>query len=213
MSHETPTLEAHVRDRLGSRYAKRLRAAGRLPAVIYGHGEAPVAVTLDAKETLRYLHQGIHVFHVATGSGQETCLVKDLQFGHLGDDVIHVDLSRVNLDEEVEVKVHLHFVGAPAAAAKAGVVLTHTLNEVEVRCKVRDIPEEIRVDLEKMVGEAFTVADLAMPTGCSPITAKDALVAHLEFVTEAAEGEAAASPSGASPEVLTARKEKEGEGS
>ena len=213
MSHETPTLQAHVRDRLGSRYAKRLRAAGRLPAVIYGHGEQPVAVTLDAKETLRYLHHGIHVFHVATGNGQETCLVKDLQFGHLGDDVIHVDLSRVNLDEEVEVKVHLHFVGAPAAAAKPGVVLTHTLNEVEVRCKVRDIPEEIRVDLEKMAGETFTVSDLAMPTGCAPITAKDALVAHLEFVTEAAEGEAAASPSAASPEVVSARKDKEGGGS
>ncbi len=213
MSHETPTLEAHVRDRLGSRYAKRLRATGRMPAVIYGHGEAPLAVSLDAKETLRHLHHGSHVFKVVTDGGEQTCLVKDLQFGHLGDDVIHVDLSRVNLDEEVEVKVHLHFVGAPAAAAKSGVVLTHVLNEVEVRCKVRDIPDEIRVDLDKMTSDAFTVADLAMPAGCAAVTATDSLVAHLEYVTEDAEGEAAASPAAATPEVLTARKEKEGEGS
>lgn len=212
MSHDTPTLQAHVRDRLGTRYSKRLRAAGRLPAVIYGHGEQPLAVSLDAKETLRHLHQGIHVFNISTGHGQETCLVKDLQFGHLGDDVIHLDLSRVNLDEQVEVKVHLHFVGAPAAAAKAGVVLTHVLNEVLVRCKVRDIPEEIRVDLEHMAGDAFTVADLAMPAGCTAVTAASSLVAHLEFVSEAAAGEAAAAPAAATPEVI-ARKEKEGEGS
>lgn len=209
MSSETPTLEAHVRDRLGSRYAKRLRATGRMPAVIYGHGETPLAVSLDAKETLRHLHHGSHVFRVVTDRGEETCLVKDLQFGHLGDDVIHVDLTRVNLDEEVEVLVHLEFAGAPAAAAKAGVVLTHVLNEIEVRCKVRDIPESIRVDLEKMEGDSMTVGDLVLPAGCVAKTAAEDAVAHLEHVGETAEGEATESDAAASPEVLTARKEEE----
>ncbi len=213
MSHETPTLEAHLRDRLGSRYAKRVRATGRIPAVIYGHGQDPVSVSLDAKEALHFLHQGIHVFQVATPSGQETCLVKDLQFGHLGDNVIHIDLARVDLDEEVEVLVHLQFAGAPAAAAKSGVVLTHVLNEISVRCKVRDIPESIRVDLTKMPGDALHVGELPLPAGCVAATAKEALVAHLEFVSETAEGEAAEAPAAtATPEVLTARKEKEGEG-
>jgi len=209
MSSETPTLEAHVRDRLGSRYAKRLRATGRMPAVIYGHGEAPVAVSLDAKETLRHLHHGSHVFRVVTDRGEETCLVKDLQFGHLGDDVIHLDLTRVDLDEEVEVQVHLEFVGAPAAAAKAGVVLTHVLNEIEVRCKVREIPELIRVDLEKMTGESLAVGDLDLPAGCVATTAADAAVAHLEHVGETAEGEAIEADAATSPEVLTGRKEEE----
>jgi large subunit ribosomal protein L25 len=208
MSNETPTLEAHVRDRLGSRYAKRLRATGRMPAVIYGHGETPLAVSLDAKETLQHLHHGTHVFRVVTDRGEETCLVKDLQFGHLGDDVIHIDLTRVNLDEEVEVLVHLEFAGAPAAAAKAGVVLTHVLNEIEVRCQVRDIPEMIRVDLEKMAGDALTVGDLALPAGCVAKTAAEAMVAHLEHVGETAEGEAVEADAATSPEVLTGRKEE-----
>ena len=210
MSHETPTLEAHVRDRLGSRYAKRLRATGRMPAVSYGHGEAPLAVSLDAKETLRHLHHGSHVFKVVTDGGEQTCLVKDLQFGHLGDDVIHVDLTRVNLDEQVEVLVHLEFTGAPAAAAKAGVVLTHVLNEIEVRCKVKDIPEMIRVDLEHMTGDALTVGDLQLPPGCVAKTAAEDMVAHLERVGETAEGEAIEADASTSPEVLTARKDEEG---
>lgn len=213
MSSETPTLEAHVRDRLGSRYAKRLRATGRMPAVIYGHGEAPLAVSLDAKETLRHLHHGSHVFQVKTDRGEETCLVKDLQFGHLGDDVIHVDLTRVNLDEEVDVQLHLEFSGEPASASKAGVVLTHVLNEIEVRCKVRDIPEHIRVELDKMEGDSLVVGDLSLPAGCVAKTAADAMIAHLEHVTEAAEGEAVESDAAASPEVLTARKDEGGEAS
>jgi len=209
MSSETPTLEAHVRDRLGSRYAKRLRATGRMPAVIYGHGEAPLAVSLDAKETLRHLHHGSHVFRVVTDRGEETCLVKDLQFGHLGDDVIHVDLTRVDLDEEVDVQVHLEFVGAPAAAAKAGVVLTHVLNQIEVRCRVRAIPESIRVDLEKMEGDALTVGDLSLPEGCVAKTPAEDAVAHLEHVGETSEGEATEADAATSPEVLTSRKEEE----
>ena len=212
MSHETPTLLAQTRDRLGTRQSRRLRAAGRLPAVIYGHGQDPLAVTLDARETLRYLHQGIHVFNVKSGASAETCLVRDLQFGHLGDDVIHVDLARVNLDEEVKVKVRLHFVGAPAAAAKSGVVLTHVMNELEVRCKVRDIPEEVRVDLEKMPGDALTLADFAMPKGCVVVGNPAALVAHLEYVAEEAKGEATAVAATTTPEVITAKKETPEEG-
>lgn len=207
MSHQTPTLQASLRTHHGSRHARRIRAAGKLPAVIYGHGEAPLSVSLDAKETLRYLHQGIHVFTVRTDGGEQTVLVKDLQFGYLGDNVIHLDMARVNLDEEVVVRVHLEFRGAPAAAAKAGVVLTHTLTEIEVSCKVRDIPESIRVDLDRMSGEAFLVGEIALPQGVRAVTEAEVPVAHLEFVAEVGGGEAALPEAAAEP--AAARKEKE----
>ena len=103
MTHETPTISAEKRERLGSRYAQRLRKSGRLPAVIYGHGSDPVSVSVDEKTTLAHLHHGRHVLNVEIdGEDAETCLVKDLQFGWLGDDLIHVDLTRVNLDQEVD---------------------------------------------------------------------------------------------------------------
>ncbi len=107
-------------------------------------------VSVDDKEMLRHLRHGAHVLNLdIEGSGSETCLVKDLQFGYLGDDVIHVDFARVDLDEEVTVNVHLHFVGESEAARKPGSILSHDLTELEVICKVNAIPEEIRVDLSE----------------------------------------------------------------
>ena len=102
MAQDTPTITAEPRERVGSRYSQRLRQNGRLPAVIYGHKTDPVAVSVGEEETLHHLHQGTIVMNVnIDGAGTETCLVKDLQFGFMGDDVIHVDFARVNLDQTV----------------------------------------------------------------------------------------------------------------
>ena len=162
---DTPTISASTRERTGTRYSQRLRKQGRLPAVIYGHKKTPVSVSVDEKEILILLHSGAHVLEVKVeGSSKETCLVKDLQFGYLGDNVIHVDFARVNLDEEVTVNVHLNFTGEPELAKKAEAILSHDITELEVICKVNAIPEEIRVDLTAM-GEAtlFTIGQLELP--------------------------------------------------
>ena len=112
MSNESPTIQAMQRDRVGTRYSRRLRQEGKLPAVIYGHGSDPMSIVVNSKETLALLHHGAHVLNIAVEGGDtETCLVKDLQFGYLGDDVIHVDFARVNLDETVQVLVRLELVG------------------------------------------------------------------------------------------------------
>ncbi|MBX3356200.1 MAG: 50S ribosomal protein L25 [Phycisphaeraceae bacterium] len=214
MSKDTPTLTAQRRDRLGTRYARRLRQGGRLPAVIYGHKTDPLAVSLDEKEVLTSLKRGAHVLNIAIeGGATETCLVKELQFGYLGDNVVHLDLARVDLDEVVEVKVHLNFFGQPESARRPGAVMVHDLNEIEVRCKVRDIPEGIRVDLSAM-DEDFAARDVKLPAGVELVTPADTLVSHVEIVKEevAASPEAAGAEAAAEPEVLTARKDKEGEG-
>ncbi|MEY2795935.1 MAG: ribosomal protein, partial [Planctomycetota bacterium] len=82
MAKEVPTIEATHRDRLGSRYSKRLRAAGRLPAVIYGHGSEPLSVHVDEKIAVSALKRGLHVMNLNIAGKTETCLVKDLQFGY-----------------------------------------------------------------------------------------------------------------------------------
>ncbi len=180
MSHETPTLAADRRERLGSRYTQRLRKAGRMPAVVYGHGAEPMSISLDAKETLTHLHHGIHVFNLAIdGAGEETCLVKDLQFGYLGDNVIHIDFARVNLDEKVKLNVTIDFHGAPKAGAKPGHIVVHDLAELEIECAVRNIPEAIRVDLDGF-DEIVHVSDLPMPEGVVATTPGDTLVLHVQ---------------------------------
>ncbi len=210
MSHPTPTLKAQVRDRIGTRYSQRLRKSGKLPAIIYGHQQTPVAIAVDQAEVLMHLHHGAHLFSIEIeGSGTETCLVNELQFGYLGDDVIHLDFTRVDLDEEVEVAVHIKFVGTPEAAKKPGAVLTHDLTELEVICKANNIPEEIRVDLSKMQ-EVITVGEITLPEGVRTAIDPEHAIAHIDFIEEEEEGEAAEVAGSAEPEVITERKESEG---
>jgi large subunit ribosomal protein L25 len=193
MAKEVPTIQAAPRDKIGSRYSKRLRAAGRLPAVIYGHGSDPLSVHVDGHTTLGALKRGLHVLNLdIEGKGTETCLVKDLQFGYLGDDVIHMDLARVNLDEVVEVTVSLEFFGSPEAAKKSGVVVVNELADLKISCKVRDIPEHVRVDLTTMTGETFTCGDLKLAPGVKLATDPNAVIVRVQIVKEEAVGEAAA---------------------
>ncbi len=212
MSKNVPVIEAEPRDRVGTRYSKRLRQAGRLPAVIYGHGTQPTSVSVDAKSIISAVKHGTHVIELRVGSSSETCLVKELQYGWMGDDVIHVDLTRVNLEETVRVSVALTFVGQPEAAKRPGSVLTHDVQQLEVECKVRDIPEGVRIDMTQMEGDIMTVAQVKLPEGVTAVTDPHFAVARVVTVVEEAAGEAAATTAGAEPEVLTAKKEAGAEG-
>jgi large subunit ribosomal protein L25 len=200
MTHETPTINAAKRERLGSRYAQRLRKSGQLPAVIYGHGADPVSVSIEEKATLAHLHHGQHVFNVSIdGEATETCLVKDLQFGYLGDNVIHVDLARVDLDEKVKVRVHLDLVGELQNATLAGAIVVHDHSEIEVECAVRDIPESIRVELDTYK-QSVTVGELAMPEGVVAITPDGTMIIHVQIAAEEDEGDEAAPAEAAAAE-------------
>lgn len=211
MSHDTPTIVAEPRDRTGSRYSQRLRKEGRLPAVMYGHKQDPVSISVDQIELLEIVKHGAHVMNVKINGQAQTCLVKDLQFGYLGDNVIHVDFARVDLDEEVHVNVHIKFVGKPAAADKPGAVVTHDLTELEVICKVNAIPDEIRVDQSGMT-EMMTVADIKLPAGVRSAVPDDTPIAHIGFVHEEEAGEAGAvEGEGPEPEVIGAKEREEKE--
>jgi large subunit ribosomal protein L25 len=212
MSKETPVLVAKKRDKLGTRYTRRLRAAGELPANLYGHGSEPLPISLNEHATLYALKKGAHVLALKFEDGAtDTVLVKDLQFGYLGDNVIHMDLARVNLDEVVTVKVHLSFIGQPEAAKKPGAIIVYDMPDIEVSCKVRDIPEEIKTDLSQLAGESLTVGMLKLPAGVTPVAGKEETILRIQIMKEeAAAGEAAAPAAGAAPEVLTAKKEEGG---
>ncbi|MEY4103942.1 MAG: ribosomal protein [Planctomycetota bacterium] len=208
MASTTPTVAATLRERLGTRYTRRLRAQGLLPVVIYGHGEKPVSAAVNAKEMLGHLHHGSHVINVAlAGGASQTCLVKDLQFGYLGDDVIHVDLARVNLDEIVRVNVRIEFFGECAASKKPGAVLTHDMAELAINCKVRDIPESVRADLSAMQGEMLSAGDLKLPAGITLAIDPHAPVARVITIAEEAAGEAAAPAAGEAAPAADAKKE------
>ena len=211
MTHETPRIEAVRREKLGTTYSRRLRKAGRLPAIIYGHKKTPVAVSVDEKQMLILLHKGTHVLDMdIEGGTAETVLVKDLQFGFLGDDVVHIDFARVDLEEEVTVQVNIVFVGQPHAAAQSGAILSHDQTSLEVICRVNAIPGEIRADLTLMgEGTLLTVGDLTLPPGVRAAADPDTPVSHISFIKkeeDAVGEEVDVTPDGEEPEVITEAK-------
>src|SRR3954470_22656711 len=182
MATQAPQVSAKMRTELGSRANKRLRSAGHLPGVIYGHKEAIVPVTLPKKEVVNHLNKGAHVFDIALDGKSEKVLVKEVQYDHLGLEVIHVDFARVSLDEKVEVTVPLVLKGTPKGEAD-GAVLQQFISELEVECLVTDIPNEIvQVVTEMEKDSELHISDLKLPPGVRPLQEGDLLVATVREI-------------------------------
>lgn len=208
------TLKAQRRERLGSRYARRDRAKGGLPAVLYGHGQQPVAISLEAREALRYFHQGEKVFTIELSgeSKGQTVILKDLQFDYLGTNVVHVDLARVDLDEKIVANVHLNLVGEAEGMKKAGAILTHPITQVSIHCTVRTLPDHLDVDVSNLdMNQQIKASEVKLPQGITLASDPDAIVAAISEVKEEVVVAEAAAVEGApaQPEVITAKKEVE----
>ncbi len=187
MSKETPQIKVELREKLGTRYAQRLRKSGRLPASVYGSGSEPVSVSIDEKEIITHLRHGNHVMELDNGDGSPaTVLVKDLQFGYLGDNLIHVDFARVNLTQIVTVNAKLNIVGQPTQSSAPGAMLEIIRPEIEIECMVKDIPGIITVDLST-VEEIFTIGDLVLPDGVKATLDDARHIAHVTIVQEETE--------------------------
>lgn len=209
-----PRIETEPRQRVGSRYAARLREEGKLPVVVYGHGQEPVSVTVDNKKFIEVLHGNAHLVELAVDGKTEACLIKEVQWDHLGRKIIHVDLARVNLNEEVDVEVEVRFTGEPKALETPGAVLERPMSVIEVRCLASNIPEAITVDISNLgIDEAITVADLKLPEGVTTTADPETMVARIGVIEEAPTEEAApAEEGGAEPEVIgRGKKDEEGE--
>ena len=209
MATQTAQVTARPRSELGSRANKRLREAGHIPGVIYGHKEAVVPVTLPKKELTNHLGHGTHLFDLALDGKSEKVLVKEVQYDHLGIEIIHVDFARVSLDEKVEVTVPLELKGTPKGEADGG-VLQQIISELEIECLVTDIPEVIRHNVSDMEKDAVLhIRDLHLPSGVRVLQDEDLLVATVREIQETAPTEVTEAAA-AEPEVI-GRKPAEGE--
>ena len=209
------TLHVERRERVGSRYAKRERSVGKLPAVLYGHGQDPMSLTLNAKEAIRLFEQGERVFNIdLSGEGAQAVLLKDIQFDYLGTNVIHVDLARVDMTEEIDSHVVLRFVGEAPGMKRAGAIFMHPMSSLHIRCTVADLPDHIDVSVAELeLGATIHARDIALPANIKLESDPDSIIAQIvEAVTEEATGEAAeVAASSAEPEVITKKKEEKEE--
>jgi large subunit ribosomal protein L25 len=208
MAVQSAQVTAKARPELGSRANKRLRDAGMLPGVIYGHKEAVIPVTLPRKEVVQHLNKGAHLFDLNLDGKSEKVLVKEVQFDHLGMEVLHVDFARVSLDEKVKVTVPLELRGTPKGEADGG-VLQQILNELDVECLVTEIPDAIRHNVSEMaLNDVLHVKELKLPQGVRVIQDGELIVATVKEIVETTI--APVEEGAAEPEVI-GRKPAEGE--
>ena len=208
MAHETIKLQADPRPTLGTRATRRLRAEGKVPAVIYGHKEAVATVSLPGKQTLRYIADGTHLFELSHDGTTENVLLKDVQYDHLHSTIIHVDLARVSLDERVVVVVPIELKGTPKGEEEDG-VLTQQTTELEVECLVTQIPESIVVDVSDLaIDDTITVADLKLPEGVIAQQDDTVVICAVTPPTEEVD-ESADEETSAEPEVIGAKPDED----
>jgi large subunit ribosomal protein L25 len=209
---ETVELKGQKRQGRGTRIACRLRAGGRVPAVLYGHKQDTVALTVSAEDLMHAIRHGHRFVDLKIDGQGESALVADVQWDHLGKDVLHVDFKRVSRDERVKVTVPLELRGI-APGVSGGGVLEQPLHTLHVECLATAMPEHVRVAINELqIGGVIHVRDLHLPEGVTVLDDPEAIVVQVK--APVAQPEAAAAPAAgtAEPEVIGRKAAEEGEG-
>jgi large subunit ribosomal protein L25 len=199
--------------------ARRVRVAGKIPAVLYGSGHDPVAIEVDPKQISRILfsetgHNTIFDVEVE-GQSAAKAMIVDLQREPINDKLIHIDLKRIALDKTLRVSVRVKLLGIPLGVKTAGGILDQVLREVEIECLPADIPSHIDADVSdlEMYG-VLRVSGLPHSDKIKYINSEDATVAHVVSIREeaptAAEAEAAASAAAAAASTAEPEVAKKG---
>jgi large subunit ribosomal protein L25 len=217
---EEIVLEAQLREGTGRAKVKDLRESGYLPAVVYFHGKDALAVKVSRSSLLKLVHQyrlesviiNLKIKDDKQAKGRP-CLVKEIQYDPVKEDIIHVDFNEISLTESIKVNVPIQAKGEAIGVKQEGGSLEHLLWEIEVECLPTSIPKEIQVDITALkMGDAIHIKDIVFPEGVKPLQDETAVVLHVvapmkeEVPAEGVEGEAAAEP-----EVIKEKKELPGE--
>jgi large subunit ribosomal protein L25 len=198
----------------GTRVVRRLREQGRVPAVIYGHKQDVVPITLSRDDVWHMIKAASHLAELDLGDKTETVLIRDVQWDHLGKSILHLDFARVSAEELIETEVVLEIRGQAPGVAEGG-ILQQLFHALTVKCPAGAIPDTIKVDVSHLnVGDGLYVRDLTLPTGVTVEAEPDTLVVHIvqrgaapEAVETVPAAEAVTQPEVIKPE----RKEKEKE--
>jgi large subunit ribosomal protein L25 len=184
------------RESIGKGGARKTRAAGSIPGVIYGHGETPVPVAISKRDFDLALHThkgGNAIVNLALESGTEyTALIRDVQYDPVTHSILHLDFQHISLTETVEVDVSTHLIGIPLGVKDGGGILEHITRTIKVRCLPTAIPTSIDLDAVVPNAEILSDLDATIAVVVSPTVEDVPVEAAVTEVTE--------------PEVITAKK-------
>lgn len=211
----THNINVQKRDDEGKGASRRLRRAGQVPAVVYGGELKPVSIQIEHKDVWQASQNEwfySSILDLSLGGDVQKVLLRDMQRHPFKQQVLHLDFQRVNENEAIHIRVPLHFLNQETSPAgkKSGIVITHELNDVEISCLPRDLPEYIEVDLGNIdIGDIVHLSDLKLPNGVEipelrfgkehdhAVAVAKEIKEEIEETPVAAEGEAAAPAAGA----------------
>jgi large subunit ribosomal protein L25 len=213
------TVAADERTLRGKNEARRLRVKGSGPAVVYGGEAGPSAVAVNPKDLNKILHSKTGhntIFNLSIGGNQQVpVMIVDWQHDPIKENLLHVDLKRIDLTKRISVKVPVVTQGDPKGVKLQGGIHEIITREIEIECLPDDIPEEFVVSVgELMIGQSVRASEIPLGSNVKLLSPGDAVISHVvamkaEEVAPAAD--VAATPAAAEPEVIKkGKKEEEG---
>jgi len=216
MVAEQLTIKAEKREALGTSVARRLRADGKVPAVVYGHGKEATPLTLDAHEAGMHVHHtGLLKLNISGRKTPVTAVINDIQYDVLRGAVQHIDFQEVRASEKVTAMIPVHHHGE-AVGEQTGGNLNQVIYELEIECPANKLPEEIQVDVSGLdIDDVLCVKDLPLPEEAEPQVDPEEIVFSVQvpqYVEEEEEAEEVTEEEeGVEPEVIGKGKEEEEE--
>lgn len=214
-------LEAELREGKGRAKAKDLRDSGYLPSVVYFHGKDALSIKFSKSALLKLVHQHrleSSIVNLKIKDDKKTkgrpCLVKEIQYDPVHEDIIHIDFNEISLTEAIKVNLPIETKGEAVGVKQEGGSLEHILWEIEVECLPTNIPKNIEVDISALkMGEAIHIKDIVFPSGVKPLNDPTAIVLHVAApMKEAAPAEAVEGEAKQEPEVIKEKKDLPAEG-
>src|SRR6266571_3876718 len=207
-------LKVEPRTAIGRSAARRLKARGIVPAVVYGGKEKSQPLQVSARDINAMLSHAsgeniLVELEIAGEKATRTALLQEVQHSPVGGDVLHVDFHAISMDEKIQADVPLEALGIPTGVKNFGGLLDQNLRALAIECLPRDLPDKITVDVSALnIGDSIHVRDVKLPPGVTAkvqpdLTAFSVMAPVIEEEPVAAEAEAAAGP-----EVITAKKEE-----
>lgn len=218
MASKEQTLQIERRDRTGTSKAHQLRAAGKIPGVLYGHGTPPLHLALDGRAfSEMVLHGGAHgaITLMMDGKKADTAMVREVQRHPVSHKIEHVDLQRVTAHEAVHAKVTVATVGVSRGVRDFAGVMDVLLHEIEVEGPVDELPDHVDIDVSDLgIHQHATAGDIKLPKKIKLLTPPDSIVVSVDAsktarLLEEAESAAAAPAEEVQPELVGKPEETE----
>ena len=174
-------LDLNKRENSGKKASKQIRREGGIPGVYYSHdSKESISFSIDPKELFEAQKSGAHIFNISVGTKKRNVIFKSVQYHPVTDDILHIDLYGVKMDEKITVKVSIHLTGDATGVKEEGGVLNSPTSEIDIACFPMDIIGAIEVDVTELsIGDSMQVGDIKLDDKLTLMSSPDAVVASV----------------------------------